>query len=162
MAVGTAYRATGEYDRAVEELRRALDMSPGSNRVLFQLGVTYLAQGRLDDAIRELNVPHVLRRGTIRGSRLTLDMRTQRRALTHYARSVLTELEAHRRDQYVSWFGIALIHDALGEKEPALAALERAYEDHAVEFGQAHYPQFKAIASEPRYQAVMRQVGLQR
>ncbi len=48
---------------------------------------------------------------------------------------MLKELEAHRREQYVSFFGTALIHDALGEKEPALAALRRAYEDRAVEFG---------------------------
>jgi hypothetical protein len=75
------------------------------------------------------------------------------------ARQVLNELESHRGDQYVSSFGIALIHDALGEKEPALAALQRAYEDRAVEFAQmAQYPPFRAIASEPRYQAVMRHV----
>jgi hypothetical protein len=63
----------------------------------------------------------------------------------------------------VSSFGRALIHDALGEKEPALAALERAHEDHAIEFAQMRqYPPFKTIASEPRYEAVMRRIGLPR
>jgi len=62
----------------------------------------------------------------------------------------------------VSSFGTALIHDALGEKEPALVALERAYEDHAVEFAQTQYPPFKTIASEPRYRAIMRTIGLPR
>jgi hypothetical protein len=63
----------------------------------------------------------------------------------------------------VSSFGMALIYDALGEKEPALAALERAYQDRAVEFAQMNqYPPFKTIASEARFQAVMRQVGLPR
>ena len=32
---------------------------------------------------------------------------------TDDARSVLKELEAHRREQYVSYFGSALIHDSL-------------------------------------------------
>ena len=42
-----------------------------------------------------------------------------------------------------------------------LAALQRAFEDRAVEFAQmAQYPPFKTIASEPQYQAIMRQVGL--
>ena len=74
---------------------------------------------------------------------------------------VLEELEAHRRDQYVSWYGIALIHDALKEKAPALAALQRAFEDRAVEFGlHDQYAPFKTIASEPVFQAVIRKVGL--
>ena len=63
--------------------------------------------------------------------------------------------------QYVSSFGIALIHDALGEKALALAALRRAQAEHAVEFGlMAHYPPFKAIASDPGFQDVMRQLAL--
>jgi len=79
------------------------------------------------------------------------------------ARAVLKELDGHRRDQYVSWFGIALIHDALGERAPAVAALQRACEDHAVEFGMvSQYPAFKTIASDPAYEAVMRKVALPR
>ena len=79
------------------------------------------------------------------------------------ARTVLNELGSHRREQYVSWFGTALLHDALGEKEQALAALQRAYEDRAVEFAQmAQYPPFRAIASEPAFERVMKKVGLPR
>ena len=76
------------------------------------------------------------------------------------ARRNLNALESRRREQYVSSFGIALIHDALGEKKRALAAFERAYEDRAVEFAQmSEYPAFKTIAPEPRFQALMRQIG---
>ena len=76
------------------------------------------------------------------------------------ARRILNALEALGRQQYVSSFGLALVHDALGEKEPALAALERAYQDRAVEFAQLNqYPRFKTIASEARFQTVMRLVG---
>jgi tetratricopeptide (TPR) repeat protein len=79
------------------------------------------------------------------------------------ARRILKALEARARQQYVSGFGLALIYDALGEKEPALAAFERAYQDRAVEFSQmAQYPPFKTIASDPRFQARMRDIGLPR
>ena len=59
------------------------------------------------------------------------------------------------------WYGIAVIHDALGEKAPALAALQRAFDDRAVEFGVTanDYAPFRTIASEPAYQAVIRKVG---
>ena len=44
-----------------------------------------------------------------------------------------------------------------------LAAMQRAFEDRAVEFAQmAQYPPFKAIAAEPQFQALMLQVGLPR
>jgi Flp pilus assembly protein TadD len=162
MAVGATYRAAGEYNRAVQEFRQALAMSPGQPRARFQLGVTFVAMGRWDDAIRELEPAarpahgHNARFEAHLGHAYAAAGRSE-------ARATLAELEAHRRDQYVSWFGVAVIHDALGERAPALAALQRAYDDRAVEFGQmAQYPPFKAIAAEPAFQALMRQIGLPR
>ena len=119
--------------------------------------------GRMDDAVRELEL--AARPSDVHNSRMEayLGYAYAAAGRTDDARKVLKELESHRRDQYVSSFGFAMIHDALGEKEPALAALQRAFDDRAVEFAQmAQYPPFKAIASEPRFQAVMRQVNLPR
>ena len=119
--------------------------------------------GRFDDAIRELEI--AARPATGHNSRVEayLGYAFAAAGRTDDARAVLKELEAHRREQYVSSFGIALIHDALGEKEPALVALRSAHQDHAVEFGLfEQYPPFKAIASEPGFQAVMREVGIAR
>jgi TolB-like protein/DNA-binding winged helix-turn-helix (wHTH) protein len=161
--LATAYRGAGQYDRAIAELRRALEITPGQARALFQLGVTYVMMSRFDDAIREFEaslqaVPgRNPRTDAYRGYAYAMAGRLPD------ARGVLRDLEARRRDQYVSSFGIALIYDALGEKRHALAAIERACEEHAVEFAQmGQYPAFKTIASEPRFQAVMRRVGLPR
>jgi TolB-like protein/Flp pilus assembly protein TadD len=163
IAVGNAHRAAGRYDRAIAELRRALEMLPGHTRAHFQLGITFVAMGRMDDAIRELEL--AARPSGVHNSRMEayLGYAYAAAGRTRDARKILKELESHRRDQYVSSFGFAMIHDALGEKAPALAALEHAFDDRAVEFAQmAQYPPFKAIASEPRFQAVMRQVDLPR
>jgi tetratricopeptide (TPR) repeat protein len=159
IAVGTAYRAAGQYDRAIAELRRALAMSPGRDRINFQIGVTLLAMGRLDDAIREIEIGarppsgHNSRHEAYLGYAYAVAGRTQE------ARAILHELDGHRRDQYVSWYGIAMIHDALGDKALALAAVQRAFEDHAVEFGLMNqYPPFKTIATEPTFLSIMRTV----
>ena len=163
VAVGTAYRAVGQYDRALAELRRALAMSPGNSRVHFQLGATFTASRRMDDAIRELEIAARPARGHNSRIEAYLGYAYAAAGRTLDARAVLKELDAHRRDQYVSAFGIALIHDALGEAAPAVAALERARDDRAVEFAMiGQYPAFRTIASEPRFLAVMRQVGLPR
>jgi len=161
MEVGTAYREARQYTRAVEEFRRALEMSPGHARAHFQLGATFVAMERPGDAIRELEAAVKQSQGARSRFEAYLAYAFAAAGRTHDARRVLSELEGRRREQYVSSFNIALIHDALGQKQPALAALERAYEDHAVEFAHpALYPPFKTIASEPRYVDIMRQIGL--
>ena len=161
IGVGTAYQAAGNYDRALEALHHALTLSPGNVRVRYQFGATYVAMGRFDDGIRELELAVRVPHGHNSRFEAYLGYAYAAAGRIADARAILKELESHRRDQYVSSFGIALIHDALGEKAPALAALERACQDRAVEFSfLAQYPRFKTIAGEPRYQAVMRQVGL--
>ena len=163
MTVANAYRAAGQHDQALVELRRALAMNQDNGRAHFQFGVTYLAMNRIDDAIREFET----------AVRLPRQLSSRLEGYLGYAyavagrpldaRRILDSFESRRREHYVSSFGIALIHDALGEKEPALAAIERAYQDRAVEFAQMNqYPAFKTIASEPRFQAVMRLIGLPR
>lgn len=163
IAVGAAYRAAGDHDRALVELRRALDMNPGNTRVHFQLGTTFVAMGRMEGAIPELEIAARPAHGHNSRIEAYLGYAYAKAGRTLDARAVLKELDVHRRDQYVSAFGIALIHDALGEREAAVAAVERARDDHAVEFAMVgQYPAFKTIAAEPRFLAVMRQVGLPR
>jgi tetratricopeptide (TPR) repeat protein len=160
VTVGTACRAAGEYDRAIRELSRALEMGPPNNWVQFEIGVTLVAMGRPADAIRELEIAARPAQGHNSKVEAYLGYAYAAAGRAKDARRVLKELEAHRQDQYVSWFGIGLIHDALGERAPALAAVQRAFADHAVElaiFNQ--YPPFKRIASEPAFQAIMSQVG---
>lgn len=161
--VATAYRESGQHDRAIAELRRALEITPGSNRALFQLGVTYVMMGRFDDAIREFDAAVESSQG--RNPRFDA-YRAYAYAMAGRpldARRILHDLEARRLEEYVSSFGIALIYDVLGEKEAALTALEHACEERAVEFAQPRqYPAFTTIASEPRFAAVMQRVGLPR
>jgi tetratricopeptide (TPR) repeat protein len=162
MAVGTAYRNAGKHDRALEEYRRALEMSPDLARVHFQIGAALVTMGRLAEAVNELEI--ATQPTAAHNTRFEAYLGYAYAALgrTEDARTILRELESHRREQYVSSFGIALIHDALRENDQALAALERAYVEHAVEFAMLDQPSFTAIASEPRFQAIMRAVGLPR
>ena len=163
VTVATAYRAAGQHDRAIAELRRALEITPGSARAFFQLGVTYVLMGRFHDAIREFDMAMQLlpgRNPRFEAYRAYAYAKTEQPLET---RRILHDLEARRVDEYVSSFGIALIYDALGDKDAALTAIERACEERAVEFAQPRqYPAFTTIASEPRFEAVMQRVGLPR
>jgi Flp pilus assembly protein TadD len=154
--VATAYRAAGDYDQALAEIRRAFEINPAQTRANFELGVTFMFMGRLNDAIRELETAA---RGNNPRLRAYLGYAYAAAGRPLDARRILKELQSLARQQYVSSFGIALIHDALGEKEPALAAFEQAYQDRAVEFAQmTQNPPFRTIASEPRYHAALSRV----
>jgi len=77
------------------------------------------------------------------------------------ARKMLMQIEARRQKQYVSSFGIALIYDALDNKQAALAAFERAYQERAIEFSQlSQWPRLQAIASDPRFNELMRAIEI--
>jgi len=160
IVLATAYRNAAQYDRAIDEFRRAFDLQPDHPRIHFHLGVTFVLRGRPDQAILELQRAVRPVGGNAR-MLAYLGYAYAATGRTEAAGRVLSELVSRSKTEYVSSFGNALIHDVLGEKEPALAALERAYEDRAVEFAQmSQYPPFKTIASEPRYDAIMRQIGL--
>ena len=162
MTVAAAFRAAGQYDRAIEGFRTALAIDPQSTRVHFQLGVTFLFMHRQKDAIQELeSAASPVGRNSRFDAYLAYAYAVAGRRAD--ADRILAELQSRARRQYVSSFGIALVHDALGEKEPAMAALERAYEEHAVEFAQpTQYPPFQTLRGEPRFEELMRSVSRDR
>jgi TolB-like protein/DNA-binding winged helix-turn-helix (wHTH) protein/Tfp pilus assembly protein PilF len=162
MTLAAAYRAAGQYDRAIAEFRRILELDPRNRRGHFQLGATFMMMGRSNDAIGELETAVKMSADNSRfQAYLGYAYAAAGRPLD--ARRILNELESRARQEYVSSFGMALILDALGQKESALAAIERAYQDRAVEFSQmAQYPRFVTIGADPRFQATMRRIGLRR
>jgi len=54
VAVATVYEGMGQYDEAVGQLRRALDVQPSSDDAHRVLSRVFLAQGKVDEAIAEL------------------------------------------------------------------------------------------------------------
>jgi DNA-binding winged helix-turn-helix (wHTH) protein/tetratricopeptide (TPR) repeat protein len=161
--VAIARRASGQFDTAISELRRALEMYPSRARGHFQLGVTFVLMGRPQDAIPEFErAVNASPEGNLRfEAYLAYAYAAAGQPLK--ARRILQSLEVRRRNQYVSSFGLALIHDALGDKAAALAAFERACQERAVEIAQSEqHPRFTAIASEPQFLERMRSIGLRR
>jgi TolB-like protein len=157
LGVALAYRAAGNHDRAIAEYKRAVQMEPTLPNTWFQLGVTFARQRNLKEAIPaveravDLSTERNPRYLAYLGHLHAMDGRPDE------ARRILRELLARREQQYVSSFGIALLHDALGEKAAAMSALERAAKEHAIEFTQlGSYPPFKTLASESRYKELMR------
>jgi len=157
--IASAFRAAGQYDRAIAGFQNALAIEPRQGRAHFLLGSTYALMGRMNDAIRELEAAAVLSPGNSRFDAY-LGYAYAAAGRRADAEKILVKLNERAKKAYVSSFGIAVIHDALGDKERAMAALEQAYEDHAVEFSQlGQYPPFASLRGTPRYEEIMKIVS---
>lgn len=77
------------------------------------------------------------------------------------AQQVLDELKELAKRRYVSPYSVALIYGGLGDKDATFEWLEKAYRDGA--YGLLYLktgPVWDGVRSEPRFQDLMRRVGL--
>ena len=79
------------------------------------------------------------------------------------ALKTLAELQRKSAREYVSPLHLAILHAGLGDKDQALEQLERATDERAGWLiNLAVEPRFDALRAEPRYQELLRRVGLAR
>ena len=156
-----AYMAD-DYDRALEEALRTLELEPQFAPAQSILGQIYEQQGRYDEAIAGLEKARILAdehpatlaalaHALAGGGRME-----EARALTDR----LTELS---RLQHLSPFWLALAYEGIGEKAAALDSLEKAYEQHDVILvWLGTEPRLDSLRGEPRFIEILRQIGLTR
>ena len=77
------------------------------------------------------------------------------------AEQVLQGLLVRSRKSYVSPFDIALIYAALGEKDTAFAWMEKAVEERSTWLVYSKWePRLDPLRSDPRFQELLRRIGL--
>jgi len=79
------------------------------------------------------------------------------------ARRIVDDLLSRSREGRYGYFQIAVLYAGIGEKELALAGLQRAYDEHSWWMVTSKVePAFDSIRSDPRFENIMKQVGLDR
>ena len=126
------------------------------------LGCAYEQKGRHDDAIAEFN-----RALTLSGGKPVyvayLGHSYARLGRRDEAQRRLDELTARVGQRGISPYFIAIIYLGLGEKNRALEWLEKAYADRSGSLLQLKVdPIFDSLRAEPRFDELVRKVGLQR
>jgi len=154
------YYLAGRYDLAVLQYERTLEMSPNYARARRDFSLSLVEKGRYEDAIREA------RRGIelSEASPIMLDALGYvyaKAGRKSDARKVLRQLQKMSTSRYVSPFGVAGIHAALGEKDAAFSFLERAYDDRAGQLVWLNVnPKFDSLHSDPRFADLVGRLGL--
>ncbi len=150
----------GQYDKAIAQYKRAVELDENFSRTHLRLGMAYAQQHRYQEALAEYR-----RTREISGDTPQVDAQIARvLALSgkqSEARAALRELEKHATRQYVPPYDIALIYSGLGETDEAFKWLEKAYADHSTEMIYFKVePMLEPLRSDPRYQVLLRRMGL--
>ena len=153
-----ALRVAGRSDEAIEKLRQMIDLEPESSFAHSQLGITYAEKGMYAEAIAEVQKATSLGwTGTqpqIYSGYVLAKAGKRREALT-----ILNKLKTTK--EYVSPAELAILYAGLGDKEAALALLQRAYDEHDLQLKDLRIGLgYGSLRSDTRFQDLLRRVGL--
>ncbi len=157
--VGWIYYLARDYDRAIEEFRKTVELGPNFYPGHYDLGMTYVENGMYEKALAELEVAVTLSGGSPR----TLSGLAYAYAVAGKeaeARKLLNDLRELSRHRYVPAHDIAVIYAALGEKDEAFTWLEKAYQERhpwLIMFRVA--PKVDGLRSDPRFQDLLRRLN---
>jgi eukaryotic-like serine/threonine-protein kinase len=157
--VATALLRAGRYEDAVEAARRAIALGSVA-RGHATLGWALLKQGRSDEGLAALEHAVAL----APGDTLWLAQLGQACALAgreERAREILADLEAQSAARFISPYHFAYVHTGLGQYDRAMDYLEQAFERHTgAVYGIRGAFLFEPLRSHPRFQALLRRMGL--
>jgi len=143
------------YDQAIEQSRKTIDMDPNFAVAHYELGQALVQKHMYKEAIAELQKAIELSGGsTTCTSNLAFAYAASGRRKE--AEKILSDLK-NRSKQNAS--EIALMYVGLNEKDEAMAWLEKAYEER---FNPSILlrPVFDPLRSDPRFQNLVRRIGL--
>lgn len=157
---GMDYYYARRFGQAITELKKTTEQEPGFWVPYSMLGQTYLAMGRNADATVEFTKARSLSPESVRN----ISMLGRAYAVAGRraeAERLIEELQRLSTKRYVPPVYIAVIHIGLGERDKAFTWLEKAYSDRSdwMIFLDAE-PLFDPLRAEPRFQDLLRRVGL--
>jgi tetratricopeptide (TPR) repeat protein len=148
------------YDRAVEELGRALELDPQNLLATFYLGLAHLESGRYEEALALVARSVELSGSTpffVQGLGY-VHASAGRRDLAY---GILAKVREMMVKAYVSPVFMALIHFRLGEIDRGFEWLDKAYADgdHWLDYIKI-FPGFDNGRSDARYAELVRKLNL--
>jgi Tfp pilus assembly protein PilF len=158
--VGTHLLYLGRYEEAIQQYHKALELDPNFFMARWGLSRAFLHLDQPAEAIRELQYPGTDYLGFFRPALLGHAHAVAGQEAE--ARRILAELRERRdRGEYVAPTEFAAIHLGLGEREAALDWLERHEADRGARIFLKIDPMFAPLRTEPRFQLLLRRLGLE-
>jgi TolB-like protein/DNA-binding winged helix-turn-helix (wHTH) protein/Tfp pilus assembly protein PilF len=154
------FRYLRQYDTAIAENRRVLDMDPSFENAHESLAYAYVNKGMYEESINEMEQLAISD-----GEHDLAEMMKIAYAGDGYKGALKSRLKYYRdrrkAGSHVNFWDEALTHTQVGNKDLALQALEKAYDEREDITDLAVNPSWDSIRADPRFQDLVRRVGLQ-
>ena len=160
--LGWHYFYARQYDLAVEQLRKTVELDPNYGLTHWYLGVAYAKKAKSAEAIAELEKAKKLLRGNI-GVEADMGHAYAVSGNKKEAQNVIGELNKQSQQRYVSSYHTALIYAGLEEDDRAFAWLERAYQERSdLLVYLAVEPRLDRLRLDRRFDDLLHQIGIDR
>ena len=149
-----------QHDRAIEQLRKTIEMDPNFPLAHWLLGINKEQTGGIEDAISELRKAASLSEA-IPFALASLGHALARSGKQEDARAVLEQLSELSARRYVSPYSMATVHIGLGQVNQAIEWLDRAADERSnwMIFLNVD-PIFDPIRTEPGCRRIAQRIGL--
>lgn len=158
--IGFVHYHARNYERSIECFREALDFKPDFPPTRVFLARSYLAMGRYQEAIAEIEkAVDTSQRNVIPVAFLSYAyFKAGRR---EDAKKLLSELETRTKKEYIPPWLFAMIHSGAGNKDKAFEYLEQARLERQTYLTHLKVdPVFDDIRSDPRFDELVRKIGI--
>jgi TolB-like protein/Flp pilus assembly protein TadD len=153
--LGLAYFYSRDYDRAIQQFQKAVELEPGFPAALSTMIAAYSQKGQHDVAVAKLS--EIQEDNSLNAAGIVYALAGRK----DDAMRIIEKLERRSRQGYVSPTAFAYIYAALGDKEKAIAYLEKGYEERAFQMQFLKIdPRWDKLRNDPRFADLMRRVGL--
>jgi tetratricopeptide (TPR) repeat protein len=150
-----------EYDQAIREIRKVVEIDPNFAFARLSLGVCHREKGMFEEAIAEIQKARILSGDPLYG----LGDLGNAYALAGKkgpAMEVITNLQELSKQGYSVDYDIALVYYGLGDKERVFELLGKACEEKA--YGMVLLkpePVWDSLRSDPRFKSLLKRMNLE-
>ena len=153
--LGLAHFYARDYDRAIEQFEKALQLENGFPSAIQMLLISYAHKGQYALAVSKINEIQERNISSTAGQVYAMAGRKED------AMKVIEELGRRSKETYIPGSAFAYIYAALGDTDKAIAYLEKGYEERAFQMQFLKIdPRWDNLRDDPRFTDLMRRVGL--
>src|SRR5262249_21207193 len=157
--LGFSYFETRQYDRAIEEFRKAVELFPNFSPAHSNLSQALESKGIYDEAIVECQKAMALANNNKLLPSLAIVYAKSGRRIE--AQRALAEMIRGSKERYFQPTYIANVYMALNDKKQAFAWLDRAYRERDWALtGLKRFPAFDGYRSDARFSDLLKRMNL--